>query len=362
MSQESQSELPLAGVRVLDLSLTLPGPYASYLLMQLGARVTRVVPPWGDPAQEFLPALDWIHEGKETLRLNLKYDDGRKVVLTEAKTSDVVLEGFRPGVAARLGVDAGAIAKVNDRVIYCSLSGYGQTGSLHSAPGHDANYQSLAGVVDLMSTGRGLELGVHPTAPLSDLAMSVFAVVSILAGLRHRDQVGRGSYVDIAAADSIVSLLGPYIHARGFGRILTPELPSYGAFQARDGHWLTLGVIYEQHFWTRLVSDFNLPPEWADLDVSQRALSLDEIRPEIAARIGSMTREECLARLTASDIPAMGVQTPREVLFGPHFQERGVVRVNGDRRDIGLPFILQDLDYLVSTADDHSNATRERTG
>lgn len=362
MSRESQIELPLAGVRILDLSLTLPGPYASYLLMQLGAQVTRVIPPWGDPAQEFLPALDWLHEGKKTLNLNLKDDDDRRIVLTEAKTTDVVLEGFRPGVAARLGVDAVSIGKVNDRVVYCSLSGYGQTGSFSSAPGHDANYQSLAGVVDLMSTGRGLELGVHPTAPLSDLAMSVFAVVSVLAGLRQRDQVGRGSYVDIAAADSIVSLLGPYIHARGFGQMLTPELPSYGAFQTGDGRWLTLGVIYEQHFWTRLVSELNLPPNWAEFNVSQRALSLEEIRSEIAARIGSMTSEECLARLSASDIPAMGVRTPREVLFGPHFQNRGVVRVSGDRRDIGLPFMLQNLDDLISAEVDGVGVANERGG
>lgn len=343
MPSKSHSDLPLAGIRILDLSLTLPGPYASFMLMQLGAEVTRVIPPWGDPAQEFLPALNWLHEGKRTLRLNLKEDEDRNVLLDEARSVDIVLEGFRPRVARRLGVDASNIAKVNQRVIYCSLSGYGQTGALELAPGHDANYQSLAGVADIWSYTNGLEIGVHPTVPLSDLAMSIFSIVAILAALRKRDHDGRGCYLDIAAADSIVTLLGPFIHARGFDQFLTRELPSYGAFQTSDDLWLTLGVIYEQHFWERLASALHLPEEWIAFNTEQRGDNLEMIRSLIALRIKGMSRDVCVKLLASADVPVMAIQTPRDVLFGSHFQERGVVKVEGERRDIGLPFSFQEL-------------------
>lgn len=342
MVEDVENKLPLEGIRVLDLSLTLPGPYASHLLAQMGAEVTRIVPPWGDPAQEFLPALDWLHEDKQTLRLDLKTDTDRRTALDEARCADVVMEGFRPGVAARLGMGVGAVAEVNPRVVYCSLSGYGQTGAFRLAPGHDINYQSLAGAIGLMSPG-GLTVGAHPPVPMADLAMTVYALVGILAGLRSRDTDGRGCFLDMAAADSMVSLVGPYLHARAHGEILTKEMPHYGTFQAADGGWLSLGGIYEQHFWTRLVEVLDLPAPWASYDADRRQDEHSTIRAAIVQRLGALPLAECVQLLRSADVPVMPVDTPRDSIFGEHFGQRGVVASKDGRRRVGLPFRLQTL-------------------
>ena len=342
MAEYVEIRLPLEGVRVLDLSLTLPGPYASHLLAQMGAEVTRIVPPWGDPAQEFLPALDWLHEDKQTLRLDLKTDADRQTALDLAARADVVMEGFRPGVAARLGMAIEDVAAVNPRIVYCSLSGYGQTGPFRLDPGHDINYQSLAGAVGLMSPG-GLTVGAHPPVPMADLAMTVYALVGILAGLRGRDTDGRGCFLDMAAADSMVSLVGPYLHARAHGEILTKEMPHYGTFQTADGGWVSLGGIYEQHFWTRLVEALDLPAAWAAFDADRRQDEGSVIRAAIVQRLGALTLQECVELLRSADVPVMPVDTPRDAIFGEHFQQRGVVTAKDGRRGVGLPFRLQAL-------------------
>lgn len=336
MVVENDSTLPLAGIRILDLSLTLPGPYASHLLAQMGAEVTRIVPPWGDPAQEFLPALDWLHEDKTTLRLDLKSDADRRTALDAAARADIVMEGFRPGVAARLGMGVEAVAAVNPRVVYCSLSGYGQTGQFSQAPGHDINYQSLAGAMEMMAPG-GLTVGAHPPIPLSDLAMTVYALVGILAGLRSRDVHGHGSYLDLAAADSMVSLVGPYLHARAHGRILTKDMPHYGTFKAADG-WISLGGIYEQHFWTGLVRALDLPAAWAEFDAERRQSDITMIRNEIVERVAAMSQAQCVELLRSNDVPVMPVDTPRDAIFGEHFEHRGVTARKAGRRRVGLPF------------------------
>lgn len=333
--------MPLAGIRILDLSLTLPGPYASHLLAQMGAEVTRIIPPWGDPAQEFLPALDWLHEDKATLRLDLKSESDRRCALDEAARSDIVMEGFRPGVAARLGVGVEAIAAVNPRVVYCSLSGYGQTGAYSGAPGHDINYQSLAGSVGLMAPG-GLSVGAHPPVPLSDLAMSAYALVAVLVGLRGRDTTSRGCFIDLAAADSMVSLVGPYLYARAHDQILTKDMPHYGTFEAADG-WVSLGGIYEQHFWTGLVRALDLPADWASFDVERRQREIDTIRTEIVAKVSGMTRADCVELLRDADVPVMPVDTPRDAIFGDHFEQRGVTSSREGRRLVGLPFCVASL-------------------
>lgn len=337
MVVETHSTLPLAGIRVLDLSLTLPGPYASHQLAQMGAEVTRIVPPWGDPAQEFLPALDWLHEDKRTLRLDLKTANDHRTAVDEATQADIVMEGFRPGVVDRLGMGVEAVAAVNPRVIYCSLSGYGQTGAFSRDPGHDINYQSLAGVMELMAPG-GLTVGAHPPIPLSDLAMTVYALVGILAGLRTRDCCGKGCYLDVAAADSMVSLVGPYLHARAYGENLTKDMPHYGTFEAADGGWVSLGGIYEQHFWTRLVQALDLPTAWADFDATRRQSDILTIRAEIVRRVAALPRAQCIELLRSADVPVMPVDTPRDVIFGKHFEQRGVTVNQNGRRRVGVPF------------------------
>lgn len=341
---------PMSGLKVLDLSLTLPGPYASFLLSQLGATVTRVVPPWGDSAENFLPTLSLVHQGKRTLVLDLKTEEHQKDLLQEVESADVFLEGFRPGVASRLGADRRALAAVNPRLVYCSLSGYGQDSPLRSAPGHDINYESLAGAF-AVATAENPVTGSYPRVPLADLAMTAHAVVAVLAGLRHRDTTGVGCYIDLAAADSLVSFVGPYIQALGDGQKLTKELPHYGSFEAADGKWLSIGIVYEPHFWNNLVGALDLPPEWASLDLYQRQAMVSEVRGVIESRIVAKERDFWIKALSDADVPVMPILAPSDTLHGDYFRQRGVVKVSPDgQRFIGLPFALQPLGAMDPSA------------
>jgi len=214
---------------------------------------------------------------------------------------------------------------------------------LRTAPGHDINYQSLAGVFGL-TTGDTPFIGAYPRIPLADLAMTAYAVIAVLAGLRSRDATGVGCYIDLAAADSLVSFAGPYIQALGKGHPLTKELPHYGTFEAGDGKWLSIGIVYEQHFWKNLVTVLDLPPGWTDLEIDDRQRMTVEIRDAIQARINSKDCEAWVTELTAGSVPAMALRNPSQVLQEDYFVERGVVRSNGDTRFIGMPFRVQPLD------------------
>ena len=144
MTDEHRDGL-LAGVRVLDLSIFRPGPYATQLLVEMGAEVVKVEPPGGDPMRAYPGLFAVLNAGKRSAAVDLKDAAGRAAVLALAAGADAVIEGFRPGVVAKLGVDDGAVRQVNPSVVYCSISGYGQTGSLVDVPGHDVNYQAWAG-------------------------------------------------------------------------------------------------------------------------------------------------------------------------------------------------------------------------
>jgi crotonobetainyl-CoA:carnitine CoA-transferase CaiB-like acyl-CoA transferase len=285
-------QAPLTGLLVVDFSVTLPGPFCTRQLRQLGARVVHVEPPGGDPMRTFAPSsFAAVSAGKESLRVDLKSDAGREQALSLAGRADVVVEGWRPGVADRLGVDYAAVASVNPKVVYCSISGYGQTGALAARPGHDINYVAQAGAVDMMATD-GL--------PVGDLSAAMNAALQIVSALRAAERSGQGRYLDV----SITGSLREWVLAVG-GADYEPffdvyQLPHYGKFETADGRVLTLGIAHEEHFWRNLVMVLGRP-EWGDVPLPDRRRRSPEMRHFIAARIGEMSSADVTELLSSLD-------------------------------------------------------------
>lgn len=242
--------LPLSRIRVLDLTRLLPGPMATRHLADLGAEVTCVRPPPGESAAalpEFAGRLEaLLDRGKRIVTLDLRGPEGRGEFLRLAAQAQVVVEGFRPGVADRLGIGYEALRAANPRVVYCSISGYGQSGPDAMRAGHDINYMAAAGVA-----------GNPPVLPQLQpgdlLGGSLTAVTGILAALVG----GAGGYIDVSMTDSLLAHAAVPLAARG-ARPLSGDLPCYNYYRTRDGRYLAVGAL-ERKFWDRLCDALALP-------------------------------------------------------------------------------------------------------
>ena len=197
------ADQPWHGVRVLDLGIWRPAPFATQLLAELGAEITKVEPPGGDPMRMFPTLYQSLNERKQVVEHDLKSDDGLAAVLELAATVDVAIEGFRPGVADRLGVGHDGLRAVNPSIIYCSISGYGQDGPMVTTPGHDLNYQAWTGFL----AARAPEI-TRSGVPVGDLAGGAYAAMAISAALAGRGADGAGPYIDVSMADVLLSWAG----------------------------------------------------------------------------------------------------------------------------------------------------------
>ena len=283
---------PLQGVRVADLSVTLPGPYATQVLRRLGAAVVHLEPPGGDPLRYAAPASHaFVAEGKESVVADLKDPAGRELALRLLAGADVVVEGWRPGVADRLGVGYADVSARNPAVVYCSLSGYGPDGPLAGRPGHDINYAAASGTLELL----------RPSGmPVGDLAGASAAVTRILAELTRAGRTGRGRHVHVSIAGTLADWADALGGARGreFGRIL--DSPHYRVYATADGAAVALGVAMEPPFWAALISALGRP-EWAALDGTQRASRRDELTAYLAGVFASLSAAEVESRLSGLD-------------------------------------------------------------
>ncbi|MGH8983776.1 MAG: CaiB/BaiF CoA transferase family protein [Acidimicrobiia bacterium] len=317
----------LAGVRVLDLSIWRPGPYATQLLVEMGAEVTKVEPPEGDPMRVFPALFGALNAGKRSVFVDLKDEAGRAMVLDLARGTDVVVEGFRPGVVARLGVDDEAIRRVNPSVIYCSISGYGQDGPLAQLPGHDLNYQAWAATLEPRDDRAE---PVMPRPPIADLAGGAYAAMAICAALVRRAATGEGENIDVAMTDVLASWTGaiPPLTLPD-GQRLSGQVPGYGTFRTADGGWVALGIISEDHFWTSLTGALGLDDASA-LAFPERLAQVEELNARLAAAIGKRPRDELVAELVAAGVPASPVLSQAEMLAADHFRQRGLVADGAD--------------------------------
>ena len=335
----------LDGITVIDLSRLLPGPYCSMILADHGARVIAV------ESKQFLADglfISTINRNKEHMSLNLKTEEGKQIFFQLVERADVVLEGFRPGVVDRLGVDYGSVCKVNPKIIYCAITGYGQEGPFRDRVGHDVNYLSFAGVLDLMG-----EAGCPPSIPgiqIADIAAGgMNAAIGILLALFNREKTGRGQYIDISMTDGMVAFLPMALHfqqltgedvKRG-DAILSHRYACYNTYETADGRYLSIGAV-ENRFWKRLCDHLGAA-EYAEVqyDDSRRKEVLDFMRSTFKRK----TLDEWDTELAQLEICWGKVQTFSEVLEDPLFRKREMIiemlgKAGEKQTAIGVPVKL----------------------
>ncbi len=309
----------LSGVRILDFTIWRPGPYATQLLGELGADVCKVEPPGGDPMRAYPGLFEALSVNKRSIVLDLKSDDGRRRALELAADADVVIEGFRPGVAARLGIGYDEVRAVNARVIYCSVSGMGQRGELSTAPGHDINFQAWGGA--LAPDGGAPAVAA---VPIADLAGGMAAAYAVCAAVVNQQRTGGGERIDVAMGDVLATWTGAVTPlARGVDPSLR-GVPGYGVFATADGGYVTLGIITEDHFWAPMCDVLSMA-EYREMPFLERMTKLDILQARIAGAIGTRQRDEIVNVLLGAGVPAAPMLDRAEMLGVAHFRQRDVV-------------------------------------
>ncbi len=333
-SSRPGGDLVLDGLRVLDLSMLMPGPLCTMLLADWGAEVIKVEPRLAgdamrtvaDPVRHDSAYYLGLNRNKKSLAVDLRSDAGRAIVLRLAATADVFLEGYRPGKAEKLGLGYAALRAANPRLVYCSLSGYGRDGPWANRGGHDLGFQALAGVLALSADADGtLRM---PGLPLADIAGAFMAATAILAALWGRERDGQGRYLDASLHESIFYWLAPLVTAASAGvqvrpgqMGLTGGWPSYGLYATRDGRHIALGAV-EPHFWSEFCRRVGRE-EWIPLGRAQGEEGA-RVRREVAALFAGRTQAEWVALLGDADLclePVLGLQ---EALSHPQVRHRGL--------------------------------------
>ncbi len=322
----------LTGITVLDLSRLLPGPFASMILADHGARVISIEDKRFVKDNFFITT---VNRNKEHISLDLKTPEGKDIFFKLIKIADVVIEGFRPGVVQRLGVDYDTVAQVNPRIVYCSITGYGQTGPYADRAGHDVNYLSVSGILELI--GDPDEPPAIPGVQLADIAGGgMNAAIGILLALTARNQTGKGQYIDISMTDGLLGFLSIplFFHQqtqklpRRSDGMLSHRYACYNTYETADGRYLSIGTV-EHRFWKKLCEYLDIP-EYIDFQYD------DTRRTEIIDTLRSIFRHRTLDQwendLGNLDVCWARVQTLDEVLKSPLFKARDMI-VNIEDRD-----------------------------
>jgi alpha-methylacyl-CoA racemase len=319
----------LDGVTVLDLSTVGPASRCTRILADYGAQVVKIGAPPRQGAVQIEPPFFAYGGGRDyrRLRLDLKAPAGRAAFLRLAGRADVVVESFRPGVVARLGVDYEAVRAANPRIVYCSTSGYGQDGPAAGWAGHDLNYLAVGGF--LASSGPGADGGPPlPGATIADgAAGGMHAAIAILAALVRRERSGVGERLDVAVADGVLALMALAIdehlatgEAVGPGHdILTGRYACYGVYRCRDGRWLAVAAI-EPAFYANLCRALGLD-EWLGSQLDDAAQP--GLRAALARALAERDRDEWVAKLAPADTCVAPVYGVEELVRDGHFAARG---------------------------------------
>lgn len=312
------------GVTVLSLAEQFPGPYATLLLADLGADVILVERPGtGDPSRAFPPFFRSLARNKRSICLDLKSERGRADFLDLVESADVVIEGYRPGTMEKLGLGYESLKVRNERLIYCSITGFGQTGPARMRPAHDLSYQGMAGMI-LHSGGR------NPTVPeiaCGDLSSGTFAAFAVASALFGRERTGLGTAIDVSMTDGLVSWMTPYLVPRMSGETSFElfDEPAYGIFECADGRMLTLSIAHEDHFWTALCRVLDLPRH-AGLKAEERRERSAELRSEIAAVIARQPLDRWAALFDEHGIAWSPLHDLDSVVSDPQFLARDLFR------------------------------------
>jgi crotonobetainyl-CoA:carnitine CoA-transferase CaiB-like acyl-CoA transferase len=323
---------PLSGIFIIDFTTLLPGPLATLLLAEAGAEVVKIERPGGEDMRHFEPRFDGesamfaqLNRGKKSLVLDLKSAAARDKLMPLIKRADVLVEQFRPGVMARLNLGYDAVKAVNPRLVYCSITGYGQSGPRAGEAGHDLNYIGHTG---LLALNPGPPNGpVVPPALIADIAGGTLpAVLNILLALRQRDQTGQGCYLDIAMTDAMFTFASHALatgHATGTfpgmgGARLTGGSPRYQIYRTKDGQLVCCAAL-EQRFWEPFTAAIGLSREFVDDSRDSNATMA-----AVAAIIASRSADEWRPVFASADCCVTIMATLEQALRDPHFLERGL--------------------------------------
>jgi crotonobetainyl-CoA:carnitine CoA-transferase CaiB-like acyl-CoA transferase len=360
----------LDDIFVVDLSRVLSGPVCTMILGDMGAEVVKVEPPptgddsrlWGPPfvggtSTYFLS----VNRNKKSLGLNLKTNEGRRILWKLIERADVLVENFRPGVLEKLGFGYDAIRQINPRTVYCSISGYGHTGPYRERPGYDVIAQAESGVMDL--TGEPDRPPVKLGTSLADIVTGLYAVQGILLAFLARHRTGKGQRIDVSLLDSMVSTLTYqaliYLTTgRSPKRLGTrhPSIAPYESFETKDG-FINIGVTNQKQ-WTNFCAVLGFPnlatdPRFERME--NRLANYNELRPIIDRALAPLARAEALRRLAEVGIPAGPINTVAEILEDPQIHAREMIvkllhPEYGPLRVLGIPVKLSDTPGEVRTA------------
>jgi alpha-methylacyl-CoA racemase len=331
---------PLDGIKVVEMTRQGPGPFCAMVLGDLGAEVIRVEEPGSGSVDPDKNAFNALNRNKRSIILDLKQASGREALHRLASQSDVFIEGFRPGVVKRLDCDYETLNKINPRLVYCSISGYGQDGPYKNVGGHDLNYIAMTGALSLFAHPGGPPI-VPPNVMADFAGGGLYAAVTILAALMARIQTGGGQYLDIALSDGVLYLL-TNIATRYFRDGFVPGpgkwdlnggSPAYAVYECKDGKYMSI-CCGDPRFWESLCGAVGCD----DLVGAMKDRSQDEhTKAVLAEAFKQRTRDEWWAILEPiNTMAAAPVLDLGEALEGVHTRHRGLVYDDGPVRQVGI--------------------------
>lgn len=378
----------LSGIKVLDLSRLLPGPYCSLMMADYGAEVIKIEEPergdyirWRKPAIEEIGARHLtINRNKKSVELNLKTEEGKEIFKKMAESADVILESFRPGVMSRLGICFDEISKINRGIVYCSLTGYGQTGPYRDLPGHDINYIGYSGILGLIGEKNGKP--VVPGVQIADIGGgALMALSGICMALLNKERTGKGQYIDISMMDGAVTWL--YASASDYfasgkvpergGNRLDGQYAFYQVYETKDNKYLSVGAS-EEKFWKKICELIG-KPEWIELHGGNDDVQ-EQLKLEMSEVFKKKNQQEWLDLLALEETCVGPVNDIEQIFSDPQIIERELFTemkhpVAGNIKQIGFPIkfsetpgkihahapilgehteeILQQLDYSSDT-------------
>jgi crotonobetainyl-CoA:carnitine CoA-transferase CaiB-like acyl-CoA transferase len=322
----------LAGIRVLDLTRYIPGPYCTLLLADLGADVVKVEePPLGDPTRFVAPAVGQesavhaaLNRNKRSIAVDLRSEEGPELLRRMARTADVFIEGFRPGTLENRGLGPAALLQANPRLVYCSLTGYGQDGPLARRAGHDIDYVARGGLLGGLRDREGDP--VLPGTQIADMTGALLATIGILAALQARERTGRGQHVDVSMLEGVLGLMTVPAARLLAGGSLVNELSGayacYNVYRCRDGKHVAVGAL-EPKFWEALCRTVGLPEkasgQWEQGEARRETVAA------LSRLFASRDRAEWLRDLQAADCCVEPVLDLDEALAQPHVAARHAV-------------------------------------
>ncbi len=340
----SYVNMPLSDLKIIDLSRLLPGPFCTMLLADFGAQVIKIEEPKkGDYIRWWPPLLKGVsgfhivlNRNKKSVSLNLKSEEGQEIFRRLVKSADVLVEGFRPGTMEKLNLGYHELSRLNPRLIYCSITGYGQTGTMRNKAGHDINYLAVSGV--LSYSGTKATIPTVPGVQIADIGGGALpAAFAIMMALYVREKTGRGDYIDISMTDISVmwnclrwgKLIADGIIPEPGDDMLNHGFACYNVYKTKDGRYMALGAL-EPQFWKNLCdtvgrSDLNSPDYFVPGEHQKK------LKEELAAIFSSKTQKEWIDIFSKVDCCCEPVQTLDEVIKNENFISKGlVVKMNHD--------------------------------